>query len=225
MKNQTILAIEINAQISQIVNQIKELTDEEVKRYTIKNFIKELEALYGVNTRNLEKPTIRGIEFRPKGGIAGEIFSYENKKQSNEPQSTQILEKEDIPSQRFEVSEIEKDINFPQEVPFDKLEQEPEKEIENPLHKMEDIKHKIIEAKVKSQVIFPEKLQHSSGAVLEEIKEDELIYKPVYALGDNQRFYGIPGEWNVVVTKENDKYITQHPMEFLDKLELTPYTL
>jgi len=40
-----------------------------------------------------------------------------------------------------------------------------------------------------------------------------LIYQPDYKLTPNQEYYGILGEWNVVVTydKDKDQYKTEHP--------------
>lgn len=66
---------------------------------------------------------------------------------------------------------------------------------------------------------FPDKLYHSSGAELVPYKGD-LIYKPTYVLKPNQKAYGVQNEWNVIVTLENGKYITEHPQDHFNNQEL-----
>jgi hypothetical protein len=59
---------------------------------------------------------------------------------------------------------------------------------------------------------FPDVLFHESGFKMQKFK-GKLIYEPEYDLTPNQEYYGVPGEWNVVVTynKNNNQYKTQHP--------------
>jgi hypothetical protein len=56
---------------------------------------------------------------------------------------------------------------------------------------------------------------------MEIIKVQDIIYKPTYHLEKNQEFYGVPGEWNVVVTHTDKGFISEHPMSYLDKQQLT----
>lgn len=72
----------------------------------------------------------------------------------------------------------------------------------------------------KSMHVFPDHLYHSSGAILEEMAGN-LLYKPNYILKENQNIYGIPGEWNVVVTFKDGKYTTEHPSDYLNNQILT----
>ena len=60
--------------------------------------------------------------------------------------------------------------------------------------------------------IFPEHLFHSNGFKMEKYR-GELIYKQNYELTPNQDYFGVPGEWDVVVTydKEKNRYFTEHP--------------
>jgi len=69
---------------------------------------------------------------------------------------------------------------------------------------------------------FPDVLVHSSGTILEKmIDPNEYIYKPPYILKPNQCVYGVKGEWSVVVEYKNNKYITEHPQEHFNNVELT----
>jgi len=38
-----------------------------------------------------------------------------------------------------------------------------------------------------------------------------LTYKPVTGLRPNQEYYGVDGQWNVVVAYNKDQYITEPP--------------
>ena len=52
--------------------------------------------------------------------------------------------------------------------------------------------------------IFPEHLFHSNGFKMEKYR-GELIYKQNYELTPNQDYFGVPGEWDVVVTYDKEK--------------------
>jgi len=66
---------------------------------------------------------------------------------------------------------------------------------------------------------FPKVLYHSSGIELTPY-EGVPIYKPDFILGSNQALFGVQGEWNVVVNYVDGKYITQHPQDHFNDVEL-----
>jgi len=59
---------------------------------------------------------------------------------------------------------------------------------------------------------FPDDLYHKNGFRMSKYT-GVLTYKPVTGLKPNQEYYGVEGQWNVVVTynKNKDQYITEHP--------------
>lgn len=67
---------------------------------------------------------------------------------------------------------------------------------------------------------FPNELYHSSGTKMTPYQGIP-IYKPTYALKPNQRLYGVQGKWNVVVTFDGDKYISEHPQPHFNGQILT----
>ncbi len=60
--------------------------------------------------------------------------------------------------------------------------------------------------------VFPEKLYHKSGIELVPYIKD-LIYRPNYVLKNNQKSFGVLGDWNVIVTWNGENYITEHPQD------------
>lgn len=94
----------------------------------------------------------------------------------------------------------------------------PVKPIKAKLEEAKQVDAKPVEVKIKPNPTpriaheFPDKLYHKTGTLLTPYT-DELIYRPTYVLKANQKPYGVEGEWNVIVTWDGEKYITEHPQE------------
>lgn len=69
----------------------------------------------------------------------------------------------------------------------------------------------------RTEHIFPPMLFHINGMKIVPITEN-FIYKPNYVLSKNQRHYGIPGSWDVVITYEGNEYKSEHYQDYLNGL-------
>ena len=152
----------------------------------------------------------------------GIIDTHKSIEENNEIPNEKILKKE-IKINQKEKNLIE--VDFEASDPFGKLDIN-EDIIDDEPEIFEDIiddEPEIFEENITPDIVprhkFPEALYHSSGIKLTPY-EGVPIYQPDFILNNNQALFGVQGEWNVVVNYVDGKYITQHPQDHFNDVEL-----